>query len=176
MSRENSKAFALSYMSAVSKKHFFFFALFAILSLGLDQYTKFIMLDGFSWESEALSIGGEALVYNTGVAFSMFAFLTHYLKYIQILLLCFLFAGAICSDFFVKHYVPFGVLIGAGISNILDRFMYGGVVDYIYWHYWFNFAIFNLADVLIDVSVVVIFWQIFREKKRQKVEGKMSAH
>lgn len=170
MFKENSKAFALSYIRTISKKHLIFFALFVVLSLGLDQYTKFIMLEGFSWESEALSIGGEALVYNTGVAFSMFAFLAHYLKYIQILFLCLLFVGAICSDFFIKHCMPFGVLIGAGISNILDRFLYGGVVDYIYWHYWFNFAIFNLADVLIDISVVVILWQIFTERKNKKVK------
>ena len=39
------------------------------------------------------------------------------------------------------------------------------VVDYVYWHYWFDFAIFNLADVLIDVAVVIIIWQMLRERK-----------
>lgn len=172
MSRESiykeEQFFALRYAKAISIKHVALFALFILLSLGLDQYIKIIMLDGFSWESKALSIGDMALVYNTGVAFSMFAFLEHYLKYLQILFLCLLFVSAVFSDFFVKHYAPFGVLIGAGISNILDRFMHGGVVDYIYWHYWFEFAIFNLADVMINASVIVIIWQISTEK-RQKV-------
>ncbi|WP_300899796.1 signal peptidase II, partial [uncultured Helicobacter sp.] len=71
---------------------------------------------------------------------------------------------ALCSDFFLKHYVTLGILVGAGVSNILDRFMYEGVVDYVYWHYWFDFAIFNLADVMIDISVVLIIWQMLREK------------
>ena len=29
------------------------------------------------------------------------------------------------------------LLYAGGLSNILDRFTYGGVVDYFYWHYWF---------------------------------------
>ncbi|MCX2716671.1 signal peptidase II [Helicobacter sp. MIT 21-1697] len=141
-----------------------FIALFA-LSILLDQWVKLIMLEGFVWENEAITIGGRALVYNKGVAFSMFSFLEEYLKYIQILFLFLLLLGALWSDFFVKHYVPLGILIGAGLSNIIDRFMYGGVVDYVYWHYWFDFAIFNLADVLIDISVALMILQMLREKK-----------
>ncbi|WP_416863199.1 signal peptidase II, partial [Helicobacter ganmani] len=48
---------------------------------------------------------------------------------------------------------------------IIDRFVYEGVVDYVYWHYWFDFAIFNLADVLIDISVVLMIYQMLQEKR-----------
>ena len=51
------------------------------------------------------------------------------------------------------------------LSNIIDRFVYEGVVDYVYWHYWFDFAIFNLADVLIDCSVVIIILQMLKGEK-----------
>lgn len=145
-----------------------FITLFA-LSILLDQWVKLIMLEGFVWESEAITIGGRALVYNKGVAFSMFSFLEEYLKYIQILFLFLLFVGALWSDFFAKHYVPLGILIGAGLSNIIDRFVYGGVVDYVYWHYWFDFAIFNLADVLIDISVALMILQMLREKNSKSI-------
>lgn len=144
-----------------------FFVLF-VLSVGFDQYIKFIMLGGFAWESEALTIGGRALVYNKGVAFSMFSFLDEYLKYLQIALLAIVLFWALWSDFFSKHYAPLGILLGAGVSNIIDRFIHGGVVDYIYWHYWFDFAIFNAADVLIDISVVWILWQMLQRQKLEK--------
>ena len=155
---------SLQYIHQLSKRHLLVFAALFIFSIALDQWVKIIMIEGFAWDSEVLSIGGRALVYNKGVAFSMFSFLSEYLKYLQILFLCFLLLFALCSEFFLKHYVTLGILVGAGVSNILDRFMYEGVVDYVYWHYWFDFAIFNLADVMIDISVVLIIWQMLREK------------
>lgn len=160
---------SIRHIKSISKVQILTFTLLFCLSIGLDQWVKYIMLNGFAWDSEALSIGGRALVYNTGVAFSMFSFLAESLKYIQILFLLALLLFALISDFFLKHYIPLGILLGSGLSNILDRFMYGGVVDYVYWHYWFDFAIFNLADVLIDVAVVMIIWQMLRERKSNKV-------
>ncbi|MCH5313850.1 MAG: lipoprotein signal peptidase [Helicobacter sp.] len=152
----------------MTKKHIGVFIAFFIVSIALDRWVKILMLEGFVWDSEALTIGGYALVYNKGVAFSMFSFLQEYLKYIQILFLCAVLLFALWSDFFMKHYAPLGMLLGAGLSNIIDRFIYGGVVDYVYWHYGFDFAIFNLADVLIDCAVALIIWQILREKKHSK--------
>jgi signal peptidase II len=63
-------------------------------------------------------------------------------------------------------------LYAGGISNIIDRFIHGGVVDYVYWHCGFDFAIFNLADVLIDIAVVLIIWQQIKEAKKKKKEEK----
>jgi signal peptidase II len=34
--------------------------------------------------------------------------------------------------------------------------LHGGVVDYVFWHCGFDFAVFNFADVMIDVAVVLI--------------------
>ncbi len=95
------------------------------------------------------------LVFNYGVAFSMFAFLEDSLKWLQLLLI----SGAFIYVANLKkscYALPAGILIGAGFSNIYDRFVHGGVVDYVYWHCGFDFAIFNFADVMIDVAVVWI--------------------
>jgi signal peptidase II len=95
------------------------------------------------------------LVFNHGVAFSMFSFLHGTLKWLQLALL-----GAILLYVirFSKRcfFLPVGIMLGAGFSNIFDRFIHGGVVDYIYWHLWFHFAIFNFADVMIDIAVAWI--------------------
>ena len=95
------------------------------------------------------------LVFNYGVAFSMFAFLEENLKWIQLLLI---FAAALYVLKLQKfcYAIPAGILVGAGFSNVYDRFIHGGVVDYVYWHCGFNFAIFNFADVMIDVAVAWI--------------------
>lgn len=50
-------------------------------------------------------------------------------------------------------YILVLILFGA-ISNLIDRFFYGAVVDYLDLKY---FTIFNLADVMISVGVIIYF-------------------
>lgn len=133
---------------------------------GVDQWLKYVFLQGFSFDSYVITLGGNALVYNDGVAFSMFAFLGIYLKYIQSIILVALCGLIIYGGFIERHYVPFGLILGAGASNVLDRFIHGGVVDYVFWHYGFEFAIFNFADVMIDVGVVLLVWQAWRTPRK----------
>ena len=75
------------------------------------------------------------------------------------------------KDVFNDYYIAIALIYAGRLSNILDRFTYGAVVDYFYWHYGFEFAIFNLADVIINLGVaIVIYIQIkkAREEKKQK--------
>lgn len=116
----------------------------------IDQNIKMLFVEGFRYYSDCIDL---ILVYNRGVAFSMFAFLEEWLKYIQIVMVAGIFGyiihlGKLCYAF------PAGLLLGGAISNVYDRFIHGGVVDMVYWHCGFNFAVFNFADVMIDVAVV----------------------
>lgn len=109
-----------------------------------------LFVDGFRYYTECIDL---ILVYNKGVAFSMFAFLEGYLKYIQIVLVL----GVLGYILYMKemcYAIPGGFLLGAAFSNIYDRFIHEGVVDMVYWHCGFNFAVFNFADVMINVAVV----------------------
>ena len=111
------------------------------------------------------------LAYNYGVAFSMFSFLAEYLKYIQLLMV---FAGTVYlfmnKDVFKEYYIPIALLYAGGLSNILDRFTYEGVVDYFYWHYGFEFAIFNIADVMINIAVAIIIYKQIKQSREEKKE------
>ena len=134
----------------------------------VDQYIKHLFVDGFELKGDCISL---VLAYNYGVAFSMFAFLEENLKYIQIAMMV---AGIIYLVFhkevFYKYYIPASLLLAGGVSNIYDRFIHGGVVDYVYWHCGFEFAIFNLADVLIDIAVVLILLISYLDSKKTSVE------
>ena len=111
------------------------------------------------------------LAYNYGVAFSMFAFLEENLKYIQIAIMV---AGVIYlvfhKELFQQYYIPASLLLAGGVSNIYDRFIHVGVVDYVYWHCGFDFAIFNLADVLIDIAVVLILLISYLHSKKDSIQ------
>jgi len=147
------------------------FLIFATVVLAIDQYIKSIFLGGYGFEGECISL---VLAYNKGVAFSMFESLGEWLKYIQIILLVGLGVYAVGSkEVNLSQGATLGVVFGAGSSNVLDRFMHGGVVDYVYWHCGFDFAIFNFADVMIDVAIVAIILLIFLQKKEQKSEDNL---
>ena len=144
-------------------KSFSSFILIAIGVFLIDQNLKSLFLGGFRWNGEYISL---ILVFNKGVAFSMLAFLQEYLKYVQLIIFVMISIYLVYEkDIFLKYSLPIGILYGAGIGNLHDRFVYGGVVDYIYWHKWFDFAVFNFADVMIDFAVVWIIFVSYRKKQ-----------
>ena len=126
----------------------------------VDQNIKMLFVEGFRYYTDCIDL---ILVYNKGVAFSMFAFLEEYLKYIQMVLV----SGILIYIIYMKqicYAFPAGLMLGGAISNIYDRFIHGGVVDMVYWHCGFNFAVFNFADVMIDVAVVWLLVLNFKPK------------
>jgi signal peptidase II len=126
----------------------------------IDQNIKSIFLEGYRYYGSVIDL---ILVYNKGVAFSMLSFLDEWLKWLQLLLIggVALYTIALGKSCYV---IPVGILVGAGLSNVYDRFIHGGVVDYVYWHYLFDFAVFNFADVMIDFAVIWLLLLSFKPK------------
>ena len=142
-----------------------FFLAFVIIFL-LDQFIKYLSLNGLRYGGEYLSL---VLVFNDGVAFSMLSFLKQYLKYLHLFFILVLsFYLFYQKELLKENAIAFGIIIGAGSSNLFDRFVHGGVVDMFYWHKWFEFAVFNFADVAINFAVALIFLNEFILRKRRK--------
>ena len=146
------------------------FSVFFLVLLGtfiIDQNIKLLFVEGYYRAGECIDL---ELHYNKGVAFSMLAFLGPYLNWIQaVLVVGILFV--IFKEGYLKRYAfPAGLLIGGALGNVYDRFMHEGVVDYVAWHCGFDFAVFNFADVAIDVAVVWILVMVyfFKEKSPEK--------
>ena len=55
-----------------------------------------------------------------------------------------------------------GIIIGA-LSNLMDRFCYGFVIDYLNLKW---FTIFNLADVMISVGSLILFFYLIKFSKK----------
>ena len=139
------------------------FFIFFICIMCIDQAIKYLFTHaGLSVKSEWIDL---VLTYNRGVAFSMFAFLSEYLKIIQLVLIVGIFGYLIGERAMLTRFnAELGIILGAGASNVLDRFIHGGVVDYVFWHKWFNFAVFNFADVMINLGVVIILLRLLIKK------------
>ena len=54
------------------------------------------------------------------------------------------------------------LLVGGAVGNLYDRVVYGFVVDFFLFHFGsFDFPVFNIADVIIDLGVFMLFIDIF---------------
>ena len=137
------------------------FMVFSLVLLGtfiIDQNIKTLFVDGYYLAGECINL---ELHYNKGVAFSMLAFLGPYLKWIQALLVVVILFVVFKEGYIKRYALPLGLLIGGALGNVTDRFIHEGVVDYIAWHCGFNFAVFNFADIAIDLAVVWILIMVY---------------
>ncbi len=136
-------------------------AVFLLVALGtfiIDQNIKLLFVEGYYRAGTCIDL---ELHYNKGVAFSMLAFVGPYLKWIQSLLIVGILYYVFSEGYIKRYAFPVGLLIGGALGNVYDRFVHEGVVDYIAWHCGFNFAVFNYADIAIDVAVAWIIVMVY---------------
>lgn len=94
-------------------------------------------------------------VRNLGGVFGIFQGQGWLFGVISLLLVAGLVAYLVLGHAIQRHeYICFAFIAGGGASNVLDRLVYGSVVDFIniqgipYWHY-----VFNTADVMVHVGL-----------------------
>ncbi len=146
---------------------FFVFLLVVIGTFIIDQNIKMLFVEGYYRTGECIDL---ELHYNKGVAFSMFAFIGPYLKWIQGFLIVSILYYVLKEGYLKRYAFPVGLLVGGAIGNVYDRFVHEGVVDYIAWHCGFNFAVFNYADIAIDLAVawIIVMVYFFPEESETK--------
>lgn len=100
--------------------------------------------------------------HNLGVAFSMLSHLDSWviivLRLVIVGFVAWLWRNTRADHQFAQ--VGYCLIIAGAFGNIIDRFTYGYVVDYVLFHTetW-SFAVFNLADSLITVGAGLILLQ-----------------
>jgi len=159
------------YTLTVNRKLVIPLIVFFATSIGLiiiDMTSK-IFTDGVNTSVIPKVISFES-VYNKGVAFSFLSGAGVWL----IVLTSILTVAAITAWWFmgrktVLSNVGFAFFIAGAIGNLYDRIAYGYVRDFIRFDFWPNFAIFNFADICLNVGTVllVIYFVFFAHKKEK---------
>jgi signal peptidase II len=68
------------------------------------------------------------------------------------------------------------LVAGGAIGNLIDRIYFGVVTDMVVWHYKAKeWPVFNVADVALVVGVGLMFLDISREGKAEKLRAKAKA-
>lgn len=98
-------------------------------------------------------------VINTGAAFSI-------LKNNNTLLILITIIILVLLNYYIKKnniendYFELGIILGGIVGNLFDRLLYNGVIDYIEIS---NFPVFNLADSLIVLGIILLIIKEFKK-------------
>jgi len=135
--------------------------LLALTVLGLDQFTKWLVVTRMA-EFETIPVipgfFSIQFVYNTGAAFGILQNQTWFL-----VLVATVAAGVIL--YYLRRPeakwgvlpLALGLLLGGTLGNLVDRVRFGKVVDF-FLFYWkdYRFPNFNVADIGITVGVALL--------------------
>ena len=148
----------------------------ALITVLLDQIIKnvFLLFMGFGKSITVVkNFFSITLIGNTGAAFSILSSNTILLIIISIVVLnviyFWLIKGKKLTNF---EQISYGLLIGGIMGNLIDRVIHMQVTDYLdFTFFGYNFPVFNLADIAIVISMVLIAIQIIKGDKNE-VSGK----
>jgi len=131
----------------------------AILVIVFDQITKWIALTGVNFGENPISVTSFfdlVLVWNRGVSFGMFNNVgpagPWILSGLAIAVVIGLLYWLRQSETWVCT-AALGLVIGGAIGNVIDRFRFGAVVDFLHFHVGdFHWPAFNVADAAICIG------------------------
>ena len=145
----------------------------ALLSIFIDQVTKFIIINTFkpfTGKSIIKNIFELMYVKNTGAAWGILDNNLPILIFISIIALFLLYRYINKEKNITKlMIISYGLLMGGITGNLIDRVFRTYVVDFIH-IYIFNYSypVFNMADIFIVVGIILMLIEVVR--------GEVNAH
>lgn len=141
----------------------YYFWIAAIVSILIDIFSKqavvhkLRLLETFPIIPHVLHF---TYIRNTGAAFSLFQG-HEWLKWLSLIVSLALIAiGVFKSLPNIWEQVGFGLILAGAAGNGIDRIFFGSVVDFIDIRL-INFAIFNWADVSINLGIICLLFHSF---------------
>lgn len=149
----------------------------SLLFVVIDQIVKILVISKLALQQSITIINNFfniTYVRNTGAAWSILSGNVLLLIMISVLALVAIYYYLIKDKELNKiDIVSYSILIGGIIGNLIDRIVHGYVIDYLDFKIFnYNFPIFNVADTLIVISIIIIGISLivgeYREQNRNK--------
>jgi signal peptidase II len=145
----------------------------ALIVILVDQLTKIAIarIFGYGQGREITSFFNLVLVYNRGAAFSFLAAAGGWQRWAFTALGV---VAALVIGYLLKRHASqrmfctaLSLILGGALGNVLDRLMYGHVVDFLDFHVggW-HWPAFNVADSAITVGAVLLVIDELRRVRR----------
>ena len=156
------------------RKYFITIPVISFVVVILDQITKLLVVNRIQ-QGEVLQIIPNflnlVLTYNKGIAFGLMSNLPDVWRQIAINGST-LLAVVVIVYFLCRHYkndsiahFAIAMILGGAIGNVIDRFFYGQVVDFIdaYYSTW-HWPAFNIADSAVCMGVFILLFRPTQEE------------
>jgi len=144
-------------------KHWMFWIV-AVSVFTVDRVTKLAILNSFALGESISILPFLSLTYvqNTGTAFGLF-------KNASALFLIF---ASLVSAYILYTYrrysgitlAALALLLAGALGNLLDRILYGSVIDFVNFHVW---PVFNIADSAIFIAIILLLFHELVQKRRK---------
>ncbi|MGI9421031.1 MAG: signal peptidase II [Geminicoccaceae bacterium] len=148
--------------------------LIAAMVIVADQVTKWIALSGVDFAENPIRVTSFfdlVLVWNRGVSFGMFNDAGSYGPWILSALAIAVVIGLLYWLRQTETWLgvaALGLVIGGAIGNVIDRFRFGAVVDFLYFHVGnFHWPAFNVADTAICIGAGLLVLDGLLSPERQ---------
>ena len=131
-----------------------------IALISFDQLTKYLAESGLSSAPKVLIDGvlELRLVHNSGAAFGILGgamWLFYLITIIVLVAIIFIYIKFLKNRKFLPLKVLSIIIFSGALGNFIDRIRLGYVVDFIYISF-INFPVFNIADIFVSWSAVLI--------------------
>lgn len=137
-------------LKKMERKNSFWAAGLAILIILLNQTAEYILLT-----RHLILAKNQNLIFGLGPQMGLFLDTT-------ILIILFL---AIFIVFKTVFIFPLATIIGGALSNLIDRFFRGGVLDFFQIKISSQNIFFNVADIIILLGVIIYFIIVIKQRK-----------
>jgi signal peptidase II len=154
--------------------------LLIVVNIAIDQISKFIVRVEIA-QYEIIELIGDTFIMtkveNEGAFLGMGSDLNPTLKWIFLLILPVIVLGGVVYYILTNKtldklsLIAFCCIIGGGIANVFDRFMYGSVTDFFHIDLGgvFRTGIFNVADMSVSFGMIMLIIASFTQKKKENL-------
>ena len=148
----------------------------ATFILVIDQIVK-VSIDSFWRINEIITVIPNFFyftkVYNDGAAWSMLDGSIKILIIVAVLALIFLINYQKHFQNKYRNIIAFGLIYGGLLGNLVDRIIYGYVIDYIKILIGsYNFPVFNIADVAIVSGFILLIYAVIKGEDKNENSSK----
>ena len=140
--------------------------LLSIIVIIIDQITKHIIsINNKSLINKDLIFFNLDYVKNFGAAFNIFNGNRIFLSVLSIIVAIFIIYLFLNNNNLSKiDLLSYSFILGGTIGNGLDRIIKGYVIDFINLNF-INFPVFNVADISINVGIILIAYSFIKNKR-----------
>lgn len=151
----------------------------AVLLLGADQLTKYLVSTGFTLGERREFLNGFidlTYIHNRGGAWGLLYGKTYILIPITVIVM------AVCIILYKKYgkknkllFWAIMLVLSGGIGNMIDRvFRDGNVIDFLHFEFLPSFPVFNVADcaIVVGAGLLILYFLVdsVKESKRKSAE------